>query len=381
MVRTAARFAGVSLLLLLAHAASAVPDDDPVVDGMKASQWVDILKTETSARKRALAIAALGKVQAKYDLALPNIARSLKVDSSPAVRFQAASVIAGLDPAIAATVDEDLVTAVTNEKDARVRKVLVAALGRFNAIAKKAVDPLTTLLKDPSPEIRAATADALGRVGADAKAAAPALVPLLADQDRSVRLGAVFALGRIAPDDLARVASVLVRQLGTEKDAEIRREIVVSLGLLTDRTAPTVQAIANLLKDPDIETRRVAVRTLGRFGLDASSVADALLKVAETDKDKEMRIDAVRALGSAMGPALKVRATDLIRMLEKDDDFEVRLAIVEELGALGNAVKDHKEIMAALHSRQSDPQVKVREAATAAIRRIQKPPPPPDKKP
>ena len=68
--------------------------------------------------------------------------------------------------------------------------------------------------------------------------------------------------------------------------------------------------------------------------------------------------------------------------MKDDPEYEIRLAIVEELGALGNDLKDDKVVLEALRVRQSDPQVRVREAAAVAIRRItQKPQPVPPKKP
>ena len=60
------------------------------------------------------------------------------------------------------------------------------------------------------------------------------------------------------------------------------------------------------------------------------------------------------------------RAKDLIPLLDKDPDFEVRIAIVEEFAALGNELKDDKETLAALRRRQSDPQVQVRQTAAQA---------------
>ena len=94
--------------------------------------------------------------------------------------------------------------------------------------------------------------------------------------------------------------------------------------------------------------------------------ADDLLKLATTDKDKGLRLDGVRGFASAHGPALKQHVGKLLPLMASDMDFEVRLAIVEELGALGNEVKDDKAVMEALRLRLSDPQVKVREAAAVA---------------
>ena len=109
---------------------------------------------------------------------------------------------------------------------------------------------------------------------------------------------------------------------------------------------------------------------------------EQLLKLATDSKDKGLRIDAVRAFGSALGPDLKARLKDVIRIMENDAEFEVRLAALEEIAALGTELKEDKDTIAALRKRQSDPQVKVREAAAVAIRRIEKKPEKPaDKKP
>jgi HEAT repeat protein len=170
--------------------------------------------------------------------------------------------------------------------------------------------------------------------------------------------------------------------LATEKEREVRREIVTSLGLFTERSGLLVQAVAGVMADPDIELRRAAVRALGRFGLSASPVADEIIKLAKTDKDKEIRVDAVRAFAAAIGPeGVKGRVKDMFPILEGDPDYEVRLAVVEELGALGNAIKGDAETMAALQKRLNDPAAKVRTAAAEAIKRIETLPKPPDKKP
>ena len=167
----------------------------------------------------------------------------------------------------------------------------------------------------------------------------------------------------------------MAKMLGTEKDQDIRTEIVTSLGLLGEKSTVVVAALAGLLVEPDDELRKKGVHTLGAFRVAAAPAADELYKTAENDKNKDVRAAAVHAFGAALGPALKGRLKDLLALL-KDPEFEVRLAVVEEVGALGNAVKDDKETMTALRIRLSDPHVKVREAATVAIRRIEKKPEP-----
>lgn len=383
MARGVFRCVAVGVLVAAAGRLPAQTNPDPEYDGKKASEWVGVLQNDASPRKRAVAVTVLAKAWAEHRFkdSLTNFGRSLKLDTSAAVRGQIAAVVGTLKPEDAKTIQTDLVESLKNEKESRVRRELAVALGRFPDIAKGAVPQLIPVLKDSDPEARAAAADALGRAGADAKAAADALLPLLGEPEKPVRLAAIFALGRIAPENPSFVAAALVKQLGAEKEPDMRRELLLSLGLLNVRTEPVVTAIAGVLADPDDETRRTAVRTLGTFGTAAKPAANAVLKLATEEKDKEIRVDAVRAFGSALGSELKGRVKELFPLLEKDPDFEVRLAVVEEIGALGHEVKDDKEVMAALRKRLSDPQVKVRTAAAEAIKRVEKPPPkPPEKK-
>ncbi|MDB5310997.1 MAG: hypothetical protein JWO38_5199 [Gemmataceae bacterium] len=370
----AARLVGVSLVLSLSSSFAAPPDEDPVYEGKKASEWVNTIQNDTSARKRALAAAALGKVWTshRYKDSVVNLGRSLRLDTSAAVRVQCAIVIGGLKPDDVRQIETDLIDTLKTEKESRVRKEIATALGRFPDVAKKAVAPLTAVLKDADPAVRTAAADALAKAGTEAKGAAPELVPLLDDPDMAVRQAAVFALGRIAPENVSFVAAALIKRFGAETEVEIRREMIVSLKLLGDKSEPVVAALAAALTDPDDETKAAAAATLGTFGPAAKAAADALLKLALEGKETGLRVDAVRAYGSVLGPDLKDRLKDMIRVMEADPEFEVRLAAVEELGALGPQLKDDKDAMAALRKRLSDPQVKVREAAAVAIRRVEK---------
>jgi HEAT repeat protein len=310
----------------------------------------------------------------QYKDALKNLGRSLRVDSSAAVRVQCATIIAGLKPEAAQQIQSELVEQLKEEKEPRVRKEIAIAISRFPDIVVRAVVPLTTVLKDTDPGTRAAAADALAKAGPNAKDAAPELLSILNDSDKAVRSAAIFALGRISPDNPSFVAAALIKRFGEEKEAELRREVIVSLKVLGEKSGPVVAAMTQALADPDADTQTAATVALGTFGTAAKPAADALLKLATEGKDKGQRIDAIRAFGSALGPGLKDRLKDVIRVMEADADFEVRLAAVEEIGALGPQIKDDKETMAALRKRLSDPQVKVREAAASAIRRVEKKP-------
>jgi HEAT repeat protein len=372
------RLIGSGLVILaIVSLGPAREDVDPVYDGKKASAWVDTLINDTSARKRSLAVEALAKLYEtkQYQNSLPTIGRALRLDSSVAVRSQAAIVLSSLKESEFSKGEKELIDALGSEKESRVRKEIAIGIGRFPASAKRAVVPLTAILKDSDPTTRIAATEALAQTGSDGKSAAGGLAPLLQDPERGVRLAAVVALGRITPEGAPTIAETMARMLGTEKDVELKSEIVSSLGLLAEKSPTVVNALAGVLTDPDDELRRKAARTLGTFRTGAALVADALLKTAETDKVKEIRADAVHSFAAALGPDLKARVKELLALL-KDQDFEVRMAIVEEVGALGNELKDDAETMKTLRARLSDQHNKVREATAIAIRKIQKKPEP-----
>ena len=374
----------LALLLAGSNFRVARADEDPVYDGKKAEAWVDILQNDTSARKRALAATAIGELRNKHRLKdlHKDLGRSLRIDSSAAVRVQCATVIAGLKPEDVREIQSELVEALKVEKESRVRKELAVLMGRYPDIARRSVPGLVTVLKDADAAARAAAADAIAKVGADAKEAAVGLLPLVDDADKSVRQATIFALGRIEPENSSFVAAALIKRFGEEKEIELRRDIIVSLKLLGDKSDSTIAALAAWLTDADDDVKSAAAGCLGSFGPAAKPAVEQLLNVATTAKDKGLRIDALRAFGSALGPGLKERLKDVIRIMESDTEFEVRIAAVEEIGSLGMELKDDKDTIAALRKRQSDQQVKVREAATLAIRRIEKKPEKPvEKKP
>lgn len=371
-------FIAASILLVAGSSVGGAGQDtdpDPKFDGKKGSEWVRTLIEDTSARKRALAVDALGKLWAekRYSESLPNISRALRLDSSTAVRTQAAIVLGGLKESDIKQVGKDLIDALGTEKESRVRREIARGLSRHVFLAKAGVANLIPALKDPEPATLIAVADALAQAGSDAKSAAASLAPMLHHSEKGIRRAAVIALGRTSPEGAPAVAETMARMLETEKDLDMRIELVVSLGLLGERSGVVIAALVKLLNDSEDELRRRAARTLGTFGTAAAPAADALLKVASGEKVKDIRVDAVRAFGSALGSGLKGRVKDILAILS-DREFEVRLAVVEEVGALGNELRDDVETLRVLRGRLSDPHVKVREAASVAIKKIEKKP-------
>jgi HEAT repeat protein len=127
------------------------------------------------------------------------------------------------------------------------------------------VDSLIPALKDPEPGVRAAAAEALALAGGKAKPAAGPLADLLKDADKAPRAAAVYALGRIEPDAATTIAEALAGMLASEKELDVKRELLASLGLLAERSDAVVKALAAALADPEDDVRR------GRRGRSARS--------------------------------------------------------------------------------------------------------------
>ncbi len=362
-------------LVAVAGFAIAQPSDDPEFGGRKASAWETILKEDPSPRKRQGAVVALGQLWAdgQYKGSIPAVGRALLNDPAAAVRVQSATVLGQLkkDDAKAGLGVGDLAAALRAEKDSAVRRETATALGRLGEYSKDAVAPLTGTLSDPQAATRAAAADALGRIGPDARSAAPDLLPLVTDAEKAVRQAAVFALGRVAPEDVGTVGAIMSGRLKAETDADVRRELVTALGLLGDTSEAPALALASVLSDSDPEMRRQAARSLVSFGLGVRPAVPELLKGFKDDRDKNVRLDCLRTLSSGLGSAMKDLLPDLTDRLKADADFEVRVAVADEIGSIG---PDAYGAISALREAQRDAQVKVREAATAAIRKVDKVP-------
>ena len=393
MVRSLFALAASAALFALAsprHRAGRTTRDDPEIDGKKVSAWVE---DDHQGRLGPQAVAggweALAKAwtQNRHEQALFYVGRALRVDTSAAVRTQAALAIGGIrELEIRYLIEKkedlgvkDLIDAMGTEKESRVRKEIAKSIGRFPVVAKRAVAELTGALKDPEPATpRRGRRGHPAVTGTEGKSAAAGLAPLLADEDKAVRRAAVISLGRIMPEGASTIAETMAKMLATEKGRRhadrtrhlhrvAGREVAGGGRPRWRRSSPS----------PEDELRRRAVRTLGNFGTAADPAAEALYKIAghrQTERHPGGRGSRVR-LPSSAPAGVKSRVKDMLALLA-DTEYEVRLAVVEEVGSLGNDLIDDQDTIKVLRIRLSDSHLKVREAAKIALAKIEKKPEP-----
>jgi HEAT repeat protein len=381
--------------LVLAAFASAAPADDtnPEFNGKTLSEWTTTLRESQSARLRKVSVVAVGQIAADHQEKtkmvkeiMTAVGKAMRNDSAVAVRAEAARVLGKaaiqlMDDRTAdvGSVVIDLSEGLRLEKEAEAKLEEATALGRYGKLAKPAVQTLAAAAADKDAKVQAAAATSLGRIGPDAKTVDGDLLPLLKSPDAAVRKAAAFALGRIEPDDVVKASAALVPLLKSEKDADLRAEVVTSLGMIGDKSQDTVKAVGAALADESVDVRRLAAQALAKFFVGAKAAAKELQAAFQADADKLVRAYALRALCVGLADDAKQLIPVLTARLDPvaEKEPEVRIAVCDELGGLG---PDGQPAVPALRTAQKDPNTKVRDAAAAAIKKVTaKPAPKADK--
>ena len=160
-----------------------------------------------------------------------------------------------------------------------------------------AVEPLIAALRASAEDKRHRSRIilVLGSIG-DSRAEA-VTISCLSDPDRNVRRAAAMVLGRFKPQT-GKAAEALLSLIATEKDREIRKKALASLGG-GNLGAAAVPALLEALKDKDWLIRYDVVAALGKVK-DPRSV-NALIAALD-DESRFVRVGAVRALGAIGDP-------------------------------------------------------------------------------
>jgi HEAT repeat protein len=201
-------------------------------------------------------------------------------DAGPVARAAELATLGHHAPLTPAARDQ-LVTALVDDSDPRVRAAALGALVR--ADADDALPLLLRALGDPAPAVRRRAAELAPTMPHDARLA-PALVTALADPDVTVVEAVAWSLGELGDD--ARVAGAvpaLADVTRTHRDALAREAAVAALGALGDPDA--LATILDACRDKPAVRRR-AVLALAPF---EGPEVDAAIEAALQDRDWQVR--------------------------------------------------------------------------------------------
>lgn len=413
----------VLALLAVSGTARAQDDTDRTVRGKKASEWLQILRTDKDLRNRRTALIALEIAGPQTRKIFDTIGAALREDKEVAIRQTAALTLGrlgtkALDSRAVINVGagvEALSYAVKKDKAATVREAAATSLARMARVSRDAagllkdtVPGLAAALKDENPEVRIAAADALGALGVEARDAVGDLTQAVRDNKGKegirVRTYLVSALGRIGKT-ASQAVNVLVDQAfeaepantPPEVHAELRRAAVTALGLIGNPEA--LPPLAKILEDAmtiretrikdekgervlrqvkDLQMSRVAMTAINRFGFERKTVLPTLLKAMAIEQDQFVRCQAIHAigqLGKELGPDLGGQRKTVLPALRNgisDKISDVCLASILAFGEMGRDVlgDDLKLVRDDLQRATRAPLREISEAASSVLKQL-----------
>ncbi|MCI0455763.1 MAG: HEAT repeat domain-containing protein [Gemmataceae bacterium] len=345
----------------------------------------DLLASGDSAQRRAAAEGLLNLVASSQNTAsrlrddlvdagrrvAKVAARGLR-DADPVVRrlcaeilYQAASV---LRKQVAEPSLRDDTGAGLEDSRKETRESLVALQPLVRALQDQA-PALARALGDPDPQVRLFAGQALEELGS-ARVKIAQLLESLPPGSSSRRLDqpaedVAQVTAEEAPGDpllqALRETLPALRRALADPDVRVQLSILEVLEALGPDARPAAPELIQALCHPDRYVRWAAARALGKVGPVEVAAAVAQLSQMLFDKDLDLRVVAATAL-ERFGPAAREAVPALIRALGATD-AEMRLAAMRALDGIGT---DAQPAIPALAAVLTDPDLRVRRA-TAEI--------------
>jgi len=172
----------------------------------------------------------------------------------------------------------------------------------------------------PNQRIRSTSVYWLGQVGGE-QAFLASLVRNDAE-DKKIRTSAAHAIGH------GRERGAIATLQGlyeTVKEPEVRRSVISAAGNSIDEQPAFAFLMGVAKNDPDLESRKTAVRQLGHF--QRQDTADELMKIARSDANPELRKTAIRAMSERGETAVD----DLLKLFDSEQVPDVKRAVLQSL--------------------------------------------------
>jgi HEAT repeat protein len=278
--------------------------------------------------ERETLIAHLGSIKQFPEIIVPAL-KSFLQDPSPNVRQAAFRSLAQMsaDPSAKATV-----FAAVNHRDPIMRRLALDAIGEGTQISTDAVKVLQDRLNDPVSEVKLASARALGRIGPVAAPTFPTLILLTRSPDielaRACRDSAAALYSRTKRNDLGvQLLPVVIRGLD-QKDLEDRKRAAEILRSLDLPLSQKKNAIARVLRDPNVDMRQAGIQGIRyREKLDSSWIP--MLTPLLKDQNVEIRIAAAELLSDI--PAGKAESVKGLMKLIASQDTTIQIKALNVL--------------------------------------------------
>ena len=304
-----------------------------------------------------------------------SIASKLSVPATPAnaaIRSWATRTVGRLEPSALAAHAHVLVATLDDSAPAmRIDALTALAKLQPEALSMHAANIAAKVHgtnKDPQPRVRLAALEALERLNQPALAlhSVMLLSVIAEDIDRSVRMKAKGTLAKIKPDDVAPHAATFAGKL-TDKDAKERSKALEMLQCFAAGALAThITAIAATLADQEESVRLEGMRTLLQLepALLAPHVA-AIAAILEAAATKDLRKATLTTMSKLEAAVLEPYASLLVTHLGPSHDSNVVNAALATIAKLepSSIILHQKEVADKLTSDDS----RVRKGAAAVL--------------
>jgi HEAT repeat protein len=331
-------------------------------------------------------------------------------------RQRALAMLGDADPERSDTIP--FLLAALDDSDPGVRRIATRSLSNLllRGASKKIVDPrakevkarLTQMLHDPDPGQRLQSAVTLVNLKDRSRPVFDCLIPLaqgvhgmnwqdraealaglsdflpdatatavvvraMSDPDWLIRQAAALSLGRWGIAKSQPIPDSVIHALIAGLDDKVpmvRAHSAISLGWMHSHVDLSVPALVRLLDDREMDPRMRAATALGDFGVNAEPALPALHALVDREVDATVLKIAKESAASIDTEIRRLRERTLPGLVSElsEDDPALRGSAATELGNFGPPAR---EAIVPLRRLLSDPDAKVRQAATAALRQIE----------
>ncbi|MHA1680823.1 MAG: HEAT repeat domain-containing protein [Promethearchaeota archaeon] len=194
------------------------------------------------------------------------------------------------------------------------------------------VDDLISIMesKDSTPQEKIYAITAVGK-SKNIRAMDP-LLSLLSDENADVKCSAIWAIGKYKNESLLPKLVPMIK----DKDDSVRATAIKTLSKFSDNPE-LLKDILKLMTDEDPAIRLMILDAINNF--DTEKIIDKVIECLENDEDTNVKIKAVEILGESIFRIQKASEA-LIKILEKSDNFEIQMSIIDQLSRIDPNIKE-----------------------------------------
>ncbi len=162
------------------------------------------------------------------------------------------------------------------------------------------------------------------------------LVKLLDDESADVRSAAIWAIGKYKNEDF------LPKIIPKIKDPDDQVRTVALKTLAKFNSNPEILGeIFRLLDDDDPSIRKMVLEATVEFenGNASINILEKIVERLKNDTEKDVRLKAIELIGDHIFKN-ESAASNLIECLENTTDFEIQMAIIDQLSKIDSYVKE-----------------------------------------